>query len=138
MADRKTKTHRLALVLGAALTFLAASCAGNDGGTMDDVTPADMTGTQTCPPWVEFPADRHGNADSPYLGCVNHFNLVNMLESPADLDQGRPLGSESGERETAVLQDYDENKGSTFKNANAPNPAPAMSVTPAPAGGGGP
>jgi len=133
MDRTKIKTCRLALILGAMLTLAFTGCAGDESGA-----PASLTGIQTCPPWVEFPEDHHSNADSPYLGCTNYVNLVNMLESPADLDQGRPLGPEDSARETVVLKNYDENISTPFKEINAPNAAPSTSATPEPAGGSSP
>ena len=121
MADIKMKIQWFALAFSVAAALILMGC------SMDDGKLADSTAAQPCPPWVEFPADRHSNADSPYLGCTNHVNLVNMLESPADLDQGRPLGPGSAERETVVLKDYDQNKSTPFKAINAPSAPPAAS-----------
>ncbi len=129
MVDAKMKTHWLALILGAALILTFAGCAADDSGH------GERTEARRCPLWVDFPEDRHSNADSPYMDCISHVNLVNMLEVPADLEQGRSLGPDGGERETAVLKDYDENKSTAFKNINAPaSPPPAASGS---TGGGG-
>ncbi len=36
----------------------------------------------SCPAWVEFPANHHSNAETSYLGCTNAQNLKNMVENP--------------------------------------------------------
>jgi len=129
MADTKIKTHWFTPVFGMLLILTFAGCAANDGEHNERAE------TRPCPLWVDFPQDRHSNADSPYMDCISHANLVNMLEAPTDLDQGRILGPEGGERETAVLKDYDQNKSTTFKDINAPaSPPPAASGS---TGGGG-
>ncbi len=75
-----------------------------------------------CPPWVEFPADAHSNADSEYLGCANAVNLHNMLASPGDLARGRTLGPASGERETLGVDRYNEGKSNAPKNTASAAP----------------
>ncbi|MEJ0062569.1 MAG: CpaD family pilus assembly lipoprotein [Alphaproteobacteria bacterium] len=128
MADaKKIKSPWLAFALGFGMALTLASCAADDakphGAAANDAKLPNLTEARPCPPWAAVPAFRHGNADAPYLGCANHVNLANMLESPSDLDQGRPLGFADGERETVVLKDYDQNKSTGFKETNAPKSA---------------
>jgi type IV pilus biogenesis protein CpaD/CtpE len=118
MTNTKMKMHWLTLVYGVALILSFAGCAVDDGGH------GERPQARACPLWVDFPEDDHSNADSPYLDCISRINLVNMLEAPADLEQGRSLGPSSGEREAVVLKDYDQNKSTTFKDINAPAPPP--------------
>jgi type IV pilus biogenesis protein CpaD/CtpE len=78
--------------------------------------------SRSCPPWVEYPVDRHSNAGSPYLGCTNANNLQTMLDAPGDIDHGRALGPANGERETIGVENYQQGKIKDFENANAPQP----------------
>jgi type IV pilus biogenesis protein CpaD/CtpE len=82
---------------------------------------------QPCQPWVEYPADPHSNAESPYLGCTNRVNLENMVDQPKDLRQGRALGPANGAHEANGVHAYEEGQIKPFANPNAP---PAISFTP--------
>lgn len=75
-----------------------------------------------CPSWVDFPADDHSNAGSPYLGCTNAANLRSMVANPNDLKQGRPLGPADGERETNAVRTYEQGQVKDFTDQNAPRP----------------
>jgi type IV pilus biogenesis protein CpaD/CtpE len=103
------------IVLAGALAVGLPGCAGTD-----DVPPPSATGP--CPPWVAYPADRHGNAGSPYLGCVNVVNLQNMVDDPHDLERGRTLGPANGERESLGVGTYQRGRIPPFKDANSPRP----------------
>lgn len=75
-----------------------------------------------CPAWVDFPADHHSNAGSPYLGCTNAANLRSMVANPNDLQQGRSLGPADGERETNAVRTYEQGQVKNFSDQNAPRP----------------
>ena len=81
-----------------------------------------VAGPPPCPAWVNFPADDHSNAGSPYLGCTNAGNLRNMVDNPNDLDQGRPLGPANGERETRAVHAYEQGQVKAPIDQNAPRP----------------
>jgi type IV pilus biogenesis protein CpaD/CtpE len=84
------------------------------------------TAAQPCPQWTEFPADRHSNRDSPYLGCTNAMNLRSMVENPADLEHGRQLGPADGERETRAVEAYRQGKVKSGQGAGSAVPAIVM------------
>lgn len=80
-----------------------------------------------CPAWVDYPADRHINDGSPYLGCTNRANLDQMLDDKQDLVAGRALGPADGERESKVIKDYQTGKTKT-SNAGATTPGAALLI----------
>lgn len=92
-----------------------------------------VTSSAPCPSWVNFPADDHSNAGSPFLGCTNAANLQNMVANPADLKQGRPLGPADGERETNAVHTYEAGQVKDFTDQNAPR---ALFVLPGATTGG--
>jgi hypothetical protein len=83
-----------------------------------------------CPQWWQFPADHHSNADSPYLGCVTAINFRAMVENPADLERGRPLGRADAERESRAVEAYQQGKVKPFQGSG--------SMSPQTSGGSGP
>ncbi len=99
-------------------------------------TPA-LSLARPCPQWVEYPADDHSNAGSPFLGCTNAANLENMLDRPGDLDHGRELGAASGERETLGVGAYEQGLIKAFPDENASQAKPTLEM-PGSAGGASP
>jgi hypothetical protein len=87
-----------------------------------------VTTEQPCPSWVAYPTDHHSNADSPSLGCVSALNLRAMVEHPADLERGRPLGPASGERESRAVEAYDQGKVQPLAGSGAMTPQMVMPV----------
>jgi hypothetical protein len=88
---------------------------------------------QPCPPWLDTPAARDSNAQSPYWQCHNAVNLRNMVERPDDLENGRPMGPASGEREAIGVKAYGEGKikppgGGAAGGATAPA-MPTVSIS---------
>jgi type IV pilus biogenesis protein CpaD/CtpE len=81
--------------------------------------PPRPTAQQPCPQWTAFPADRHSNADSPYLGCTNAANLRSMAADPADLDRGRTLGAADGEVAARTVDAYRQGKVKTAPSSGA-------------------
>jgi type IV pilus biogenesis protein CpaD/CtpE len=63
-----------------------------------------------CPAWVNYPGDLHSNDVSPYLGCVNQANLVQMLADKNDLKKGRTLAPASGAKQAKAVEDYQQGK----------------------------
>jgi type IV pilus biogenesis protein CpaD/CtpE len=84
------------------------------------------TAAEPCPQWTEFPTDRHSNRDSPYLGCSTAMNLRAMVENPADLEQGRPLGPTDGEHAASAVERYQQDKVKSGQGAGALVPSVAM------------
>lgn len=94
----------LLLVFGLSLSALAAGIAPAMAQS------AGAGGTTACEPWVNYPADKHSNAPSPYLGCTQQENLENMVEDKNDLKQGKMLGPSDGKREADAVQRYEDGK----------------------------
>jgi type IV pilus biogenesis protein CpaD/CtpE len=67
---------------------------------------AEPSAANPCPAWVEFPTDRHSNAETMYLGCSNAVNLRATVEDAEDLQHGRALGSANGARESIAVGEY--------------------------------
>jgi len=118
------------ILVGVALLIGLAGCTADRSGVQ--LAP---TAARPCPPWVEFPADIHSNADSIYLGCVNDLNLRSMVENPGDLDHGRTLGPASGTREILGLDAYSQGPKKPSKSDASAVPAIIM---PAATGGAAP
>jgi len=87
------------------------------------------TAANPCPQWTYFPADRHSNRDSPYLGCSNAVDLRAMLANPADLDHGRTLGPADGEREGRAVSDWQQGKVKPDAGTGAMAPSITMPST---------
>ena len=105
-------TCRSAL-LAAAILMLPAGASAADASP-----PAE----NTCAPWIEIPADRHSNAESPSLGCANTENLKNMVERPEDLEHGRTLGPANGSREATGMMRYEQGQVKPLSSENPPTP----------------
>lgn len=93
--------------LRAAGTTLATGMVLAIPGCASDAPPPVPTAENPCPPWVEFPTNRHSNAEPAYLGCSNAVNLRAMVADPADLERGRPLGPANGIRATLGVENYE-------------------------------
>ena len=83
------------------LAILLAGCAAE---------PRRAAQSQTCPAWVDYPADPHSNKGSVWLGCANRENLKAMLDNKHDLATGRSLGPADGERESSAVEAYEAGK----------------------------
>ncbi len=99
----------------------------------EPVPPPIATAGQSCPQWVEFPADHHSNGDSPYLGCVSTANLRAMVANPADMESGRELGPANGERETRAIEAYQQGKTKPLQGNDSTSP---LIVLPVPSSSG--
>jgi type IV pilus biogenesis protein CpaD/CtpE len=113
---RQAPERRLIALIGVLMTALPG-CSTNT-----DAAPPAALAAGPCPSWVAYPADRHGNAGSPYLGCVNAVNLQSMVDDPRDLERGRTLGPANGERESLGVGTYQRGRMPPFKDSNAPRP----------------
>jgi hypothetical protein len=100
--------------------------AGSGCSDRTEPPPPVPTAAQPCPQWTEFPSDRHSNRDSPYLGCANTMNLRSMVENPADLEHGRPLGPADGEHEARAVEAYRAGKVKWSQGAGALVPTIVM------------
>lgn len=118
-------------VRGGGLVLVALLLLGQSGCTVPDDRPQ-STVSGPCPRWFDDPADLHANAASPDLGCMNRANRASMVESPADLREGRPLGPASGARESLGIKAYEEGRVKAFKNSSMPGPTIVL-----PGGAGG-
>jgi type IV pilus biogenesis protein CpaD/CtpE len=128
--DRPLPRDVIAALAGGLLLMGSAGCALRRA---EQLAP---TASQPCPSWVEFPAATHSNLGSAYLGCTNHVNIRTMLERPADLEHGRPVGPAGGERESLAVETY--NHGKTKLSKDTSNGASPTVIMPAAVGGGGP
>ena len=99
--------------------------------------PVQTTG-QSCPQWTDFPADHHGNADSPYLGCSAAANLQATVANQADIEHGRPTGPANGERQTLAVESYQEGKIKPFEGTGASGGGSTQSSAPPSSSGGSP
>lgn len=95
--------HRRVVLAGLVATALFAVPAVS---VLSAETPKPETAKGPCAPWVDYPADRHLNTPSPYLGCTNEENLKSMIEHSEDLERGRALGPATGAREADGVQRY--------------------------------
>jgi type IV pilus biogenesis protein CpaD/CtpE len=100
------------LVAGAAMIGLMSGCAEH-GPVM----------ASPCPAWVDYPKNLHSNDGSPYLGCVNHANLEQMLADKHDLKKGRTLAPVSGAPQAKAVQDYEQGKVKLKSGGGAGGPA---------------
>jgi len=89
--------------------FVLLAAAALCGCASEEAKPVSAS-ANTCPVWVEYPQDRHSNADSPYLGCANALNLAHMAEDPDDLKKGRDLGPADGAVQANAVKNYEEDK----------------------------
>ena len=80
------------------------------GGCMHDPPPEPPSAGMSCAPWFNFPADAHGNRDSPFLGCANDQNLAAMVAHPEDLVQGRALAPADGEKTARAVETWRQGK----------------------------
>jgi len=97
------------------LLLSAAACA-----TGPDPKP---TAANPCPPWLEFPADKHSNVETAYLGCSNDANLKATVEDAADLQKGRALGPSNGAREAQTQDQYIAGQRKPLLSAGAQTPS---------------
>jgi type IV pilus biogenesis protein CpaD/CtpE len=74
--------------------------------TTTALPPPEATAANPCPAWVEFPIDRHSNAETAYLGCSNDLNLRATLDDPADLQRGRALAPANGAHASIAVGEY--------------------------------
>jgi len=107
-------------------------------GCADRTVPPGPTATQPCPQWSEFPAHQYSNRDSPYLGCTTGVNLRAMLENPADLERGRPLGPTDGETAARAVQTYHEGRTRLSQGAGGMLPSASTPVSTGSSSVGGP
>jgi type IV pilus biogenesis protein CpaD/CtpE len=63
---------------------------------------------------------------APYFGCANDLNLQAMVDDPADLKRGRPLGPASGDRESTAVDTYRQGKIPPF--GQTATPASAVTI----------
>ena len=92
---------------------------------------ATSTAEHPCPPWVEFPADRHSNAETLYLGCSIAANLRATVENPEDLQHGRALAPANGARASIGAGQYETGQVRPLPSGGPPTPTIVLS------GGGG-
>ncbi len=81
------------------------------GAMVSGCTTPDTKGAapvQTCLSDPEALLQAHSNSAPDYIACANTANLKAMVANPADLDQARPLGPASGDREALVVKTYEQ------------------------------
>jgi pilus assembly protein CpaD len=59
-----------------------------------------------CPNWSKTPPLRYTNTHASNFGCANAVNLGQMVASPADLAEGRPLAAADGTPAAAAVNRY--------------------------------
>jgi len=106
---------------------LLAACASTER------VPPVATAEHPCPAWVEFPLNRHSNADSIHLGCSNAVNLKAMLDNPEDLVRGRDLGPANGARAAIGVEKYERGQANPTQSGGQAAPSLVLSGV---AGGG--
>ena len=116
------------VIVGSAFLFLML--VGCEAGKEPPV-PAFPQACAAEAPTLKTPPIPREDFNGSYFGCANEFNLRAMLDNPADLNQGRPLGPANGERESAGVDDYEKRKTKSFDQAT-----PAASITLTPSGPG--
>jgi len=119
-----TPSHSLraaSIVLGIVIVLAISGCAS------EPARPPAQTSERPCPLWLDFPANHHSNADSPYLGCVSDVNLRAMVADPADLERGRQLGPADGEIETRAIEAYQQGKVKSFQGSGTTNSSTSSS-----------
>jgi hypothetical protein len=109
---------RYVVSFAARLALLACATACTTAGR---ILPA-PTAANPCPPWVEFPADRHSNQEAAYLGCSNDVNLRASVEDPRDLEGGRALGPGNGLRESLAVGQYESGQTKPLQSNGPPTP----------------
>lgn len=126
--------HRLAAVtaLGVCAALIVPGC------SVERAPGPVQTTAQVCPQWTDFPADHHGNADSPYLGCSATANLQATVANPADMERGRPTGPASGERQTLAVEAYQQGKIKPFQGTGASGGGSSQSSAPPSSSSGSP
>jgi pilus assembly protein CpaD len=60
----------------------------------------------TCPNWSKRPQLGYTNTHASNFGCANAVNLGQMVASPADLAEGRPLAAADGTPAAAAVNRY--------------------------------
>ncbi len=73
-----------------------------------------------CPPWTDHRPDPNDNMPQPQIGCATQRNLALMIDNPADLVAGRPLGPTDAQHDAAALQRYHDNKVSGLYDPTQP------------------
>lgn len=121
-------------LIKAGLVVLLALVAGCSEPPVTMLRP---TAAMPCPQWVLFPADRHSNTDSPYLGCTNEVNLRAMVANPADLERGRPLGLADGAHEARAVDAYRLGTAKTLGASGVMTPGANGAMTPGAGAPGG-
>ncbi len=118
------------IAIGAVALFVLAGCATDrnlPGAPAFARTCGAQSGAQTA---TESP---RGDFFAEHYGCVNQANLRAMVDNPADLETGRPLGLASGERESLGVDAYNRGKVESPKSTGGATPTIVM---PAAVGGG--
>ena len=82
-----------------------------------------------CPNWSKTPPLRYSNTHASNFGCANAVNLGQMVASPADLAEGRPLAAADGTPAAAAVNRYLNDKVQ-LPTAAAIGPIGASSSTP--------
>jgi len=82
-----------------------------------------------CPNWSKTPPLRYTNTHASNFGCANAVNLGQMVASPADLAEGRPLAAADGTPAAAAVNRYLNDKVQ-LPTAAAIGPIGASSSTP--------
>lgn len=63
-----------------------------------------------CPNWSKSGTDDYTNTTSSYFGCATAVNFAQMVASPADLAEGRPVGPADAIPAAAAVQRYEGDK----------------------------
>ena len=87
-----------------------AAPAGLPGNRAIITTGRYLVTTPPCPNWSGNPVLDISNAHSSNLGCATTLGLAHVVASPADLVEGRPLGSADAIPATAAVQRYQQDK----------------------------
>ena len=103
--------HWTRLAAGTALLLFGLA------GCVEDIDPRPVASAE-CPAWSMYPPLFYGNEPSPYLGCDQNVNLLNMVERTGDTISGRPLGPADGELQILAVKNYEADKVTPLAGAS--------------------
>ncbi len=112
MPSRPTPFTKVLVMTG--LLLSTSACA-----RQNHAVPPVAASPEPCAHWAAFPSYMHTDRGSPYLGCINEMNLRAMVDEPADLMRGEPLGPADGQRNVQAVESYREGQGKSGQQGGA-------------------